>query len=211
MLQNTTIIQPQIMKNPIISDSVLVALYANGNEQAFEKLFKRYQMKVQNTIYLIVKDKDVAQDLLQETFIKAVRTIKQGKYNDEGKFSSWITRIGHNIAIDFFRKNKRYPTTELDTQNEFSSGMHQIQESFEDTQIRNEIHEKVRQLVEELPKKQKEVLIMRHYSDMSFQEIAQATNVSINTALGRMRYALINLRKQAEKYNICFENTLAIA
>lgn len=188
-----------------ISDSKLVSLYKEGNEEAFEELLTRHKPRIFTTIYLIVKDSYVAEDLLQEVFIKAIRTIKEGRYNEEGKFLPWITRIAHNLAIDNFRKEKRYPTVILEDGSRVFNTMEFSEDSIESYQIKKDTHSKLRKLVQELPESQREVLIMRHYMEMSFQEIAETTGVSINTALGRMRYALINLRKKMKEYNIAYD------
>lgn len=188
-----------------ISDRKLVSLYKEGNEEAFEELLKRHKSRIFTTIYLIVKDSYVAEDLLQEVFVKAIRTIKEGRYNEEGKFLPWITRIAHNLAIDTFRKAKRYPTVILEDGSRVFNTMEFSEDSIESEHIKQDTHAKLRKLVQELPETQREVLIMRHYMEMSFQEIAEATDVSINTALGRMRYALINLRKKMKQYNIAYD------
>ncbi|PWJ56946.1 RNA polymerase sigma-70 factor (ECF subfamily) [Dyadobacter jejuensis] len=184
------------MEKVLVSDSELVTLYIRGNEKAFEKLVQRHKSRIYTTIYLIVKDQYVAEDLLQDTFIKAVDTIKSGRYNDEGKFLPWIIRIAHNLAIDYFRRDKRYPNVVFEDGSSVFNTLDFSEDSVESIQIRQETHEQLREMIQKLPDVQKQVLIMRHYEDMSFQEIADATGVSINTALGRMRYALINLRKQ---------------
>ncbi|MDJ1467098.1 RNA polymerase sigma factor [Cytophagaceae bacterium DM2B3-1] len=184
------------MNQSLLNDSVLVTLYKNGNEKAFELLVKRYKSKVYTAIYLIVKDSYTAEDLLQDTFIKAVTTIKSGRYNEEGKFLPWLLRIAHNLAIDYFRREKRYPTIVMEDGSNVFDTLEFSEDSAESIQIRQETYNRLRDMIDNLPSVQKEVLIMRHYNDMSFQEIADATGVSINTALGRMRYALINLRKQ---------------
>ena len=184
------------MEKVQVSDSELVTLYIRGNEKAFEKLVQRHKSRIYTTIYLIVKDQYVAEDLLQDTFIKAVDTIKGGRYNDEGKFLPWIIRIAHNLAIDYFRRDKRYPNVVFEDGSSVFNTLDFTEDSMESVQIRQETHEQLREMIQRLPDVQKQVLIMRHYEDMSFQEIADATGVSINTALGRMRYALINLRKQ---------------
>jgi RNA polymerase sigma factor (sigma-70 family) len=184
------------MEKVQVSDSELVTLYIRGNEKAFEKLVQRHKSRIYTTIYLIVKDQYVAEDLLQDTFIKAVDTIKSGRYNDEGKFLPWIIRIAHNLAIDYFRRDKRYPNVVFEDGSSVFNTLDFSEDSVESVQIRQETHEQLREMIQRLPDVQKQVLIMRHYEDMSFQEIADATGVSINTALGRMRYALINLRKQ---------------
>ncbi len=193
------------MKKYSVSDSKLILLYKNGNEAAFEQLVNRHKSKIYTTIYLIVKDNYIAEDLLQETFIKVINTVKGGKYNEEGKFLPWILRIAHNLAIDHFRKEKRYPTIVMEDGSNVFNTLKFSEDSIESVQIRKDTHTKLRQLIQELPEAQKEVLIMRHYMQMSFQEIADATDVSINTALGRMRYALINLRKKMEKNNIAYD------
>lgn len=191
-----------------ISDSKLVSLYIKGNEEAFEQLLNRHKARIYTTIYLIVKDNYVAEDLLQETFVKAINTIKGGRYNEEGKFLPWITRIAHNLSIDYFRKDKRYPTVVLEDGSKVFNTLEFAEDSVESTQIKQDTHSKLRDLIQELPEAQKEVLIMRHYMDMSFQEIAESTGVSINTALGRMRYALINLRKKMKQYNIAYDQNI---
>jgi RNA polymerase sigma factor (sigma-70 family) len=181
------------------SDSKLVSLYQNGNEEAFEMLLHRHKSKVYTAIYLIVKDRYTAEDLLQETFVKAINTIRSGRYNEEGKFLPWISRIAHNLAIDHFRKEKRYPEVVLEDGSRLFNSMDFSEDSIESKQMFRETRSKLRDCIKELPAEQKQVLIMRHYLDMSFQEIADRTGVSINTALGRMRYALINLRKKMTK------------
>jgi RNA polymerase sigma-70 factor (ECF subfamily) len=189
-----------------LSDSALVSLYITGNENAFELLVSRHKNKVYTTILLIVKDSETAEDLLQDTFIKAIHTMKSGRYNEEGKFSSWICRIAHNLAIDYFRKEKRNPMINLEDNSNIFNALSFSEESIEALQIKEETHDRLRELIQQLPEAQKEVLIMRHYADMSFQEIAETTGVSINTALGRMRYALINLRKKMTNPQIYDKN-----
>lgn len=186
------------------SDSELIALYKKGNEKAFEVLVQKHKSKIYTIIYLIVKDKYTAEDLAQETFIKAVTTIKSGKYNDEGKFMPWLSRIAHNMAIDYFRRQKRYPTIVPDDNSNVFNTMDFAEDSYETKQVRQETHTRLRELIYNLPEPQREVLLMRHYMQMSFQEIAEMTGVSINTALGRMRYALINLRKQMNQSNLSY-------
>lgn len=185
-----------------ITDSELITNYKNGDENAFKTLVKRYKSRLFTTIYLIVKDQYVAEDLLQETFIKAVDTIRSGKYNEEGKFLPWISRIGHNMAIDYFRKQKRYPTIIMEDGSSLFNTLDFAEDSIESVKIKGETHARLKELIHRLPDAQKEVLLMRHYMKMSFQEIAETTGVSINTALGRMRYALINLRKQLTESNV---------
>jgi RNA polymerase sigma-70 factor (ECF subfamily) len=193
------------MKKYSVSDSKLVSLYKKGEEAAFEQLVNRHKARVFTTIYLIVKDECIAEDILQETFIKVVNTIKSGRYNEEGKFLPWVVRIAHNLSIDHFRKNKRYPTIVMEDGTSVFNTLDFSEDSAESLQIRKDTHALLRQLIKELPEAQRQVLTMRHYMDMSFKEIADATGVSINTALGRMRYALINLRKKMEKHNIAYD------
>jgi RNA polymerase sigma-70 factor (ECF subfamily) len=181
------------------SDSQLLSLYQTGNEEAFEVLLLRHKSRLFTSIYLIVKDRYAAEDLLQDTFIKAINTIRSGKYNEEGKFLPWISRIAHNLAIDYFRKDKRYPEVVLEDGSRLFDSMDFSEDSIESKQMLRETRSKLRECIKELPVEQKHVLIMRHYMDMSFQEIALRTGVSINTALGRMRYAVINLRKKMVK------------
>lgn len=191
-----------------VSDSELVSLYIRGHEKAFETLVNRYKSKVYTTIYLIVKDQYIAEDLSQDTFIKAVETLKSGKYNEEGKFLPWVIRIAHNLAIDYFRREKRYPNIVFEDGSHVFNSLDFAADSIESLTIRKETHEYLRELIKRLPEQQREVLIMRHYEDMSFQEIADATGVSINTALGRMRYALINLRKMMSKHARSYDKNL---
>ncbi|MEK6781124.1 MAG: sigma-70 family RNA polymerase sigma factor, partial [Bacteroidota bacterium] len=188
-----------------LSDCQLVSLYQNGNEDAFEVLLFRHKSRIYTAIYMIVKDRYQAEDLLQETFIKAINTIKGGRYNEEGKFLPWISRIAHNLAIDHYRRRKRYPEIVLEDGSKVFNSMEFSEDSVEDAQIFKDAKSKLRDLIKDLPTEQKQVLIMRHYLDMSFQEIAGRTGVSINTALGRMRYALINLRKKMIPTNQAYD------
>lgn len=193
------------MNDLSLSDSQLLSQYMNGSEEAFSELLNRHKDRVYTTIYLIVKDRYLAEDLMQEAFIKAINTIKSGKYNDEGKFLPWILRISHNLAIDQFRKSKRYPTILMEDGNNVFNTFEFSEESVEELHVKQDTNNLLKQCIQELPPSQKEVLIMRHYMQMSFQEIADATDVSINTALGRMRYALINLRKKLKQNNIAYD------
>jgi RNA polymerase sigma factor (sigma-70 family) len=188
-----------------ISDKKLVSSYRNGNEEAFAELLRRHQTRIFSTIYLIVKDRYVAEDLLQETCIKAVNTIRAGRYNEEGKFLPWIVRIAHNLAIDYFRKTKRHPEVVLEDGSFVFNNMEFSEDSYESLRIKKETHARLRDFIKELPDNQREVLVMRHYMDMSFKEISDITGVSINTALGRMRYALINLRKKMNKQQNAYD------
>lgn len=179
-----------------VGDSELIAQYRNGNEEAFTQLLNKYKSKVYTTIYLIVNDRYTAEDLTQETFIKAIKKITSNSYEDQGKFGGWIGTIAHNMAIDHFRKSKRNPEITLEDGSNLFNSMDFSEDSFESIQIEKDTHSKLKSLLEELPENQKEVIIMRHYAGMSFKDIAETTGVSINTALGRMRYGLINLRKR---------------
>ncbi len=196
-----------MMKMNEKSDSELVLLYINGNESALECLVKKHKSRIFTSIYLIVKDRYVAEDLLQDAFIKAINKLKSGEYNEEGKFLPWILRIAHNMAIDQFRRNKRHPTIILEDGSNVFNSLSFSEDSAESIQLKEDAHTAVRDLIESLPDQQKEVVIMRHYNDMSFQEIADATGVSINTALGRMRYALINLRKKLQNTKIAYDKS----
>ena len=189
-------------------DSELIAQYRNGNEAAFDLLVDRYQSKVFTTIYLIVKDQAVAEDLLQDVFVKVVQTIHSDRYSEEGKFQPWLMRIAHNLAIDYFRKAKRYPTILMEDGSNLFNSLMFAEASIEEHRMKEETLEMVKKLIEELPEAQKEVLVMRHYLDMSFQEIADQTGVSINTALGRMRYALIHLRKKMKQLNFAYDKII---
>ncbi|MBV6645619.1 MAG: RNA polymerase sigma factor [Cyclobacteriaceae bacterium] len=193
------------MSGICLSDSQLLSQYKKGNEEAFSELLNRHKDRVYTTIYLIVKDRYLAEDLMQEVFIKAIRTIKSGKYNEEGKFLPWILRIAHNLAIDQFRKEKRYPMIVMEDGSSIWNTLEFSEQSIEDSHIKQDTYNLLKQCIQELPEAQKEVLVMRHYMQMSFQEIAEATDVSINTALGRMRYALINLRKKLKPDTIAYD------
>ena len=194
------------MQNELISDATLVSNYIKGDESALEILIIRHKQKIYSFIYSKVYDRDIAEDIFQDTFIKVIRTLKRGAYNEEGKFLPWVMRISHNLVIDFFRKNKRMP--KFDNAGEFSifSVLSDTSLNAEKSLIKEQVETDVRRLVDELPEDQKEVLLMRIYNDMSFKEISDRTGVSINTSLGRMRYALINLRKIIDKHNIILTN-----
>jgi len=192
-------------KNPIL-DSTLVSNYINGDEKAIEILIKRHQQRLFSFIYSKVKNRDVTEDIFQDTFIKVIRTLKKGNYNEEGKFLPWVVRISHNLVIDFFRKSNRMPTFKNTDEFDIFSVLGDGALNAESAIIKEQIHADVKELINELPEEQKQVLVMRMYNDMSFNEISENTGVSINTALGRMRYALINLRKLIEKNNIILVN-----
>jgi RNA polymerase sigma-70 factor (ECF subfamily) len=182
-----------------ISDQELIRLYQQGNEACLEILVKRHQRNVYTAIYLMVKNRALAEDIFQETFIKIVNTLRSDKYNEEGKFAPWAARVGRNLAIDYIRKMKRDVTITDSEGNNIFNYISIAEESNEDKIIRSQSEHNIRQLVKRLPEEQRQVLIMRQWGNMSFQEIADATGVSINTALGRMRYALNNLRKMLEQ------------
>ncbi len=194
------------MKQELIADAVLVSSYIKGDESALSVLIHRHKQKIYSFIYSKVFDRDITEDIFQDTFIKVIRTLKLGKYNEEGKFLPWVMRISHNLVIDHFRKNSRMP--KFDNSGEFSifSVLSDSALNAEKTIIKSQVESDVRRIIEELPEDQKQVLLMRMYQDMSFKEISERTGVSINTALGRMRYALINLRKVIEKNNIILTN-----
>ncbi|MGK0421408.1 MAG: RNA polymerase sigma-70 factor (ECF subfamily) [Polaribacter sp.] len=189
-----------------ISDSILVNDYINGKEASLSILINRHQQRLFSFIYSKIKDKDLTEDIFQDTFIKVIRTLKKGKYNEEGKFLPWVMRIAHNLVIDYFRKNNRMPSFKNTDEFDIFSVLHDGTLNAEKQIIQAQIYEDVRELINELPEEQKEVLIMRMYKDMSFKEISENTGVSINTALGRMRYALINMRKLIEKHKIILVN-----
>lgn len=184
------------MKHPEISDNELVNQFIAGNQQAVEQLIKRHKRKVFTYILIIVRNKEQAEDLFQETFLKVFKSLREGKYTDDGRFLGWVMRIAHNLIIDNVRKDKRLKTVSRDDYEYDIFNQRKYSESFsEQVVVKNEVEHDVRRLVEELPDVQKQVVIMRHFMDMSFKEIAEETGVSINTALGRMRYALINMRR----------------
>ncbi|MBP7167828.1 MAG: sigma-70 family RNA polymerase sigma factor [Bacteroidia bacterium] len=177
------------------TDQELVSLFLKGKEDTLQQLILRHERKVFTSIYLLVKDRDLANDLFQETFIKVINTLRSGNYNEEGKFLSWVLRIAHNLVIDHFRSLKRMPMVYDNDEYSVFDTIQLEDSNIEDKIITEQIHGQVRRLIEELPYDQREVVIMRHFANMSFKEIADTTQVSINTSLGRMRYALINLRK----------------
>jgi len=191
------------MKAIKASDSQLIAEYLDGNQHSLEILITRHKNRVFAYILMVVKDKQLADDIFQDTFIKVINTMQAGSYKEEGKFIQWVMRIAHNLIIDYFRKSKRLPLVDNDS-SEFDifDTIRFTDASVEEKMIIDQIHQDVRDLIEHLPQEQKEVLFMRHYSDMSFKDIAEHTDVSINTALGRMRYALINLRKLIQEKEI---------
>lgn len=191
------------MKSHQLTDQELVKRFIKGDQLGIEVLINRHRTKVYTYIILIVKNQQLAEDIFQDTFIKVIRSLKEGKYRDNGKFVSWVIRIAHNLTIDHFRKEKQFNTFSND---DFEADIFNTRKladgNIEDELVENQIVSEVRQLIEELPDDQKQVILLRHYGGLSFKEIAEQTGVSINTALGRMRYALINLRKLIDKKNL---------
>lgn len=186
-----------------LTDDELVRLYVEGNNRAFDVLIDKYQEKLYSYVYHIVKDAELANDIFQEAFIKAITTIKSGRYAAYGKFAAWITRIAHNLIIDYYRQERSENLQSCDCEDyDILNRKELCDETIEDGIIRNQIHSDIRKLIKSLPKSQQDVLLLRYYKDMSFKEIADITNVSINTALGRMRYAILNLRRLVEENDI---------
>ncbi|MEZ7940743.1 MAG: sigma-70 family RNA polymerase sigma factor [Flavobacteriales bacterium] len=184
------------------TDQELVVLYISGKDLAFEQLIARHKNRVYTKIYLMVKDREVTEDIFQDCFIKVINTLRKGKYNDEGKFLPWVLRIAHNLVIDYFRKGKKMPTVRSDENYDVFSTIKHDDLHIEDQIVKDQIMGDVKKLIKELPQEQKEVVLMRIYYKMSFKEISVTLDISINTALGRMRYALINLRKIVDEKNI---------
>ncbi|MCM1311011.1 MAG: sigma-70 family RNA polymerase sigma factor [Bacteroides sp.] len=184
-----------------LTDKELVAAYANGDNMAFDTLLNRYEKPVFNYILHTVKDEDLANDIFQETFVKAITVIRQGRYEDNGKFGAWLTRVAHNLVIDHFRRNKAENTisNDADEENDLFNDKDLCEASVEELMCQTQLTRDIRRMVRELPETQRQVLMMRIYRDMSFKEIAEVTGVSINTALGRMRYALKNMRRMADE------------
>jgi len=195
-----------MIQKQIIPDSSLVNSYIKGDDSSLAILINKHKQRLFSFIYSKVKNKDITEDIFQDTFIKVIRTLKRGNYNEEGKFLPWVMRIAHNLVIDYFRKNNRMPTFQNTEEFDIFSVLKDGSLNAEKQIIQEQIFADVRELVNELPEEQKEVLVMRMYKDMSFKEISEKTGVSINTALGRMRYALINMRKLIEKHKIILVN-----
>jgi RNA polymerase sigma factor (sigma-70 family) len=194
------------LKTQNISDNELVTRFVGGENSAIEDIIYRYKSKVYSYIFITVRDQHLAEDLFQDTFIKVIRSLQDGKYNDNGRLLSWIMRIAHNLIIDHYRREKQLNTCSntFNDQDLFNSPKFS-DENIEQLLVNDQVMKDVRRLVDELPDDQKEIILMRHYGGLSFKEIAEQTNVSINTALGRMRYALINLRRLIEQYQINLE------
>nr|WP_321223953.1 sigma-70 family RNA polymerase sigma factor [uncultured Psychroserpens sp.] len=194
------------MRHELITDAVLVKNYMNGDESALSTLINRHKQRIYSFIYSKVFDRDITEDIFQDAFIKVIKNLKLGKYNEEGKFLPWVMRISHNLVIDHFRRNNRMP--KFDNAGDFNifSVLGDSSLNAEKRMIKDQVDCDLRRLIQELPEDQKEVLVMRMYKDMSFKEISERTGVSINTALGRMRYALINLRKVIDQNNIVLTN-----
>lgn len=192
-----------MQKSVRLTDEALVASYAEGSNEAFDVLLNRYRSKVFSYIFHIVKNQDVADDIFQETFVKIIMTIKQGRYVETGKFSAWVTRIARNLVIDYFRQEKSENLISIDNDDVDLLNRRDLSDStIEDNMVQTQICNDIRRLIHSLPDSQRNVIEMRFYQNMSFKEIADATNVSINTALGRMRYALMHIRKLAKENNI---------
>ena len=192
-------------KAEVLNDQDLVHLYLAGQEQAFEELLHRHKRKVWAHIHLMVRDREVTEDLFQEAFIKVVHTLRNGRYNEEGKFLPWVMRIAHNLVIDHFRRNRKMPLVRSNDEHDVFATLAQPGKNVEQRLVNGQIDADVRKLIDHLPEEQREVVIMRTYLGMSFKEIAEETGVSINTALGRMRYALINMRKLIKQHGIILD------
>ncbi|MBA4320673.1 MAG: RNA polymerase subunit sigma-24 [Flavobacterium sp.] len=189
-----------------LPDALLVKKYVEGDENALTVLINRHQSKIFGFIYSKISDRDISNDIFQDTFIKVIRTLKTKSYNEEGKFLPWVMRIAHNLIIDHYRKNKKMPMFRETEEFSIFSIMSDDSLTIENKIIRDQVEMDLKKLIEELPADQKEVLVMRMYQDMSFKEISEITGVSINTALGRMRYALMNMRKVIDKHQIILTN-----
>ena len=191
------------MKNQTqLTDQELLQNYMNGNSDSLSVLVERYKDKIFTSIYLLVKDKYLAEDIFQDVFIRIIDTLRAGKYNDEGKFLPWAMRIAHNLCVDHFRKVKRSPSIKTSDDHDIFEVLNFSEAGADQKIMASQSHDRVRKLVDMLPEDQKEVIILRHYADLSFKEISELTNCSINTALGRMRYGLMNLRKMMTEKQI---------
>jgi len=185
-----------------LTDQQLIHLYMEGDSQALETLIVRYKDKIYTSIYLLVKDKYLAEDIFQDVFIRIIDTLKGGRYTDEGKFLPWAMRIAHNLCVDHFRKVKRSPSIKTSDDRDIFEVLNFSEPGADHRMMASQSHDKVRKMIDLLPEDQREVIVLRHYADLSFKEIAALTNCSINTALGRMRYGLINLRKMMTEKQI---------
>jgi RNA polymerase sigma-70 factor (ECF subfamily) len=194
------------MANVQTPDALLVKNYMSGDENALSILINRHQTKIYSFIYSKISDRDISDDIFQDTFIKVIKTLKSNSYNEEGKFLPWVMRIAHNLIIDHFRRNKKMPLFRETEEFSIFSLMTDKSLTIENQMISDQVERDLRKIIEELPEDQKEVLVMRMYQDLSFKEISELTGVSINTALGRMRYAILNLRKIIEKHQIILTN-----
>jgi RNA polymerase sigma factor (sigma-70 family) len=190
------------MRYDQLQDQELVDLYIAGQEPCLEILISRHKKRIFSYVMMVVRDRTLAEDVFQDTFVKVIQTLKRGSYNDEGKFLPWVLRIAHNLIIDHFRRLKRMPIVDGGEDFDIFEVVSMRQGNVEDRMVKKQMRKDVRTAMEKLPQEQREVLIMRHYLDMSFKEIADYTNVSINTALGRMRYALMNMRKHLQNKSI---------
>lgn len=193
------------MLSKVLNDQQLVHAYVEGDERAFELLLSRHKRKVWSHIYLLVRDRELTEDLFQETFIKVVHQLKAGRYNEEGKFLPWVMRMAHNLVIDHFRRVKKMPMVRSNDAHDVFATIAQPGKNVEQRMVNVQVDADVRKLIDHLPGEQREVVLMRTYLNMSFKEIAEHTDVSINTALGRMRYALINMRKMIKEHDITLE------
>jgi len=193
------------MQVTTLSDHELIDLYLKGHEQSFEELLERHKNKIYTSIYLFVKNEDLANDIFQEVFIKIIDTLRKGRYNHEGKFVQWALRIAYNMCVDYFRKDKRRPMVSSTDTFDIFDILPVSDPGTEDAIMRSQTHEHIRKIIDSLPEEQREVVILRHYADLSFKEIASLTRVSINTALGRMRYALINIRKMITEKDLLMQ------
>lgn len=190
------------MNSVVVTDQELVKQYLNGDLEVIDLLIRKHKDRVFTTIFYVVKDRYLAEDIFQDTFIKVIDSLNAGKYKEEGKFLPWVLRIAHNLCIDYFRKVKRKPMIVDSEGNDILVSIGYDDTSLEDLQIQQQNEMTVKEMIKQLPLEQREVLVLRHYAELSFKEIAEMTDVSINTALGRMRYAIINLRKMMEEQNI---------
>lgn len=185
-----------------LADQELIGLFIAGNSQALEELINKHKDRIFTSIVLLVKDKNLAEDIFQDAFIRVIDTLRSGSYKDEGKFLPWALRIAHNLCVDHFRKVKRSPLVQKNEDFDIFETLNLSEEGIDGKMMKSQSHARVRQMLDMLPEDQREVIVMRHFADLSFRDIADKTNCSINTALGRMRYGLINLRKMMEEHQV---------